>query len=599
MKLKYPVGKTVARLVRHAWAENKALFFRFGVYTLAAAIYPMLAVALPKLILGELTQAAPSMERLTWIVVGFFLAAAATGYAAKYLAQATYMELCKLRLGHLTDMLTKSLVMRYSLTEDAGFYDAHEMAISANSSNGAGVEAVYHALFEMPAVLLASLVYVGLIGSKNLLLLAVVLLHVAAVFWASREAHAFRYSLKKEIGHEQRRLRYYRQTASDFSYGKDVRIYGFGKRILANFKQEIDAYVSTYKRIHNREFLLGFAVLGAMLLSDAVTYGILIRDVVRGMGIDDFSMYLAAAASLSIQLKLFAEKLGTIYSEGEYANEFFNLMDEDLNDPGGTLPAVANDTLEIQFHNVSFKYPNTEKYIFQNFNFTIHKGERLAVVGVNGAGKSTLVKLMTGLFAPTEGEITINGQPIGAYNKQALYSMFSVVFQDVNVFAFTLRENVSCRADGDRARVLDALDRAGLGEKVRALPKQEEQVLLKVLEEGGTELSGGEAQKLAIARALYKDANMVILDEPTAALDALAEAEIYKDFAALADGKTAVFISHRLASTKFCDHIALLDENGLAEYGTHEELMALGGKYYEMLTVQGRYYSEHPTEVGA
>lgn len=177
--------------------------------------------------------------------------------------------------------------------------------------------------------------------------------------------------------------------------------------------------------------------------------------------------------------------------------------------------------------------------------------------------------------------------------------MFSVVFQDVNVLAYTVLENVACRPDGDRARAMDALVRVGLGEKVRSFRKGLDQTLLKIIEEDGTELSGGEAQKLSIARALYKDANMVIMDEPTAALDALAEAEIYQNFAELVQGKTAVYISHRLASTKFCDHIALFDGNGLAEYGSHAELMALGGKYYEMFTVQGKYYSEAPEEVGA
>ena len=310
-------------------------------------------------------------------------------------------------------------------------------------------------------------------------------------------------------------------------------------------------------------------------------------------------MYLAAVLSLSAQLKILAEKAGTVYSEGEYVYDFFSFMDEDLGERGGTHPAVAGDTLEIEFKNVSFKYPRTEKYIFKNLDFTIHKGERLAIVGVNGAGKSTLVKLMTGMFEPTEGEILINGIPIGKFDKKALYSMFSVVFQDVNVLAYTVLENVSCHAEGDRARAMDALDRVGLGEKVRAYPKGLDQTLLKIIEEDGTELSGGEAQKLAIARALYKNANMVIMDEPTAALDALAEAEIYENFASLVAGKTAVYISHRLASTRFCDHIALFDGSGLAEYGTHDTLMALGGKYYEMFTVQGKYYSENSGEVRA
>ena len=599
MKKSDPIGKTLARLVQNAWRQNKRLFASFGIYTLAAAVYPMFAVALPKLVLGELTQPAPSGERLVFIAVGFFLAAGGVGALKTYLYYASYHKLGLLRLEYLRDMLNKNLTMRYCNTEDAKFYDEHEHALNAANSNDNGVEGVYHALYETPAVLLTVLAYVVFIGMKSIWILAALLLHVAAVFWVSRETHAFQHGLHAEIGHAERRVRYSSNTANDFSFGKDVRLYGFQSRILDNFKREIDAYVAIIARVKRREFLLGFLALGALLLSDAATYGLLVRDVTRGMPIADFSMYLAAVLSLSAQLKLLAEKAGTVYSEGEYVYDMFRFLDEDLGEHGGTHPAISGDTLEIEFKNVSFKYPRTEKYIFKNLDFTIHKGERLAIVGVNGAGKSTLVKLMTGLFAPTEGEILINGIPIGAFNKKALYSMFSAVFQEVNTLAYTVLENVACHAEGDRARAMDALERVGLGGKVRAFPKGLEQTLLKIIEKDGTELSGGEAQKLSIARALYKDANMVIMDEPTAALDALAEAEIYENFAALVQGKTAVYISHRLASTKFCDHIALFDGQGLAEYGTHEELLALGGKYFEMFTVQGKYYNRASEEVGA
>ena len=200
---------------------------------------------------------------------------------------------------------------------------------------------------------------------------------------------------------------------------------------------------------------------------------------------------------------------------------------------------------------------------------------------------------MTGLFDLSDGDILINGISIKKFDKKALYSMFSVVFQEVNVIAYTIRENVACSSiNVDDERVWKALEKVGLKNKVQGFEKGLDQMMLKIIEEDGTEFSGGEQQKLAIARALYKNANMVIMDEPTAALDALAEAEIYQNFSELIQGKTAVYISHRLASTKFCDKIALFDKEGLCEYGNHEELMALQGKYYEMFSIQGKYYKE-------
>ncbi len=313
----------------------------------------------------------------------------------------------------------------------------------------------------------------------------------------------------------------------------------------------------------------------------------------NGMSIADFSMYLTAALLLSSYLKQAAEQLSFVINEGQYVYEMYRFLEEDLGEKGGKRRAIEGDTLEIVFDDVSFCYPGTERYIFRHLNLTIHKGERLAVVGINGAGKSTLVKLMTGLFEVTEGEIRVNGIPIKEFDKKALFSMFAPVFQDINILAFTVRENIAGCLEGiQEERVERTLRQVGLDEVVDALPGKTGQMMLKGIEEDGVTLSGGQNQKLAIARALYKDANMVVMDEPTAALDPLAEAEIYENFSSLVKGKTAVYISHRLASTRFCDHIALFDQDGMKEYGTHEELMKLRGSYYEMFTVQGKYYSQ-------
>ena len=336
-------------------------------------------------------------------------------------------------------------------------------------------------------------------------------------------------------------------------------------------------------------------------MSNVLTYGILIVEVIGGMPVSSFTMYVAMVNTLMTLLLEFGDDLAFIWNEGEYIDDFYRLLDAPLTQEGtkGIEEVLrdGNESVEIVFDHVSFRYPKTEKNVFTDLNFTIHAGERLAIVGVNGAGKSTLVKLMTGLFAPTEGHIYVNGVDITEMKKSELYALYSAVFQDVNVLAFTLRENVGCASDGvDDQRVQVALEKVGLLEKTQGFEKGLDQMLLKVIDEEGTDFSGGERQKLSIARSLYKDAPMVIMDEPTAALDALAEAEIYENFSGLVKGKTAVYISHRLASTRFCDKIALFDADGLAEYGTHEELMKKEGKYYEMFVIQGKYYQEEVAE---
>ena len=353
---------------------------------------------------------------------------------------------------------------------------------------------------------------------------------------------------------------------------------------------EIEAYTGLMGKIKKKEWLYGLLGMAAMLLTNIVMYGILIYDSCQGMPISSFTMYVFLISALMTRMVELGNDLAFIRNEGQYVDDFFRLMDADLINEGEAdkLP----DSVEIRFDHMYFKYPNTDKYIYEDFNFTIKRGERLAIVGVNGAGKTTLVKLMCGLYKPTNGHIYINDIDITDYKKETLYDMFGTVFQDFAILAFPVKQNVAASENADEDRVLEVLDSVGLKEKIAGLPKGLDTMMLKIVDEEGVDLSGGERQKLAIARALYKDAPMVIMDEPTAALDALAEADIYENFSRLVEGKTAVYISHRLASTKFCDKIALFDGSGVKEYGTHEELMAKKGMYYDMFVIQGKYYQE-------
>jgi len=246
------------------------------------------------------------------------------------------------------------------------------------------------------------------------------------------------------------------------------------------------------------------------------------------------------------------------------------------------------------FEDVSFRYPGAERWAVRHLNLTIPAGTRCAFVGLNGAGKTTLVKLLCRLYDVTEGRLLINGIDVRRFERAAYFRLFAPVFQTVELFAMPVTGNVSLRpeADTDRARVTDSLRRAGLGSWLESKPAGIDTELLKVLHDDGVDLSGGERQKLALARALYKDSPVIILDEPTAALDALAEYQLYRDFDALTAGKTAIYVSHRLSSTRFCDAVALFGDGGLVEYGSHRELLAAGGEYAKLFEVQARYYRE-------
>ena len=595
---KYKTLPMVKRLMVNTAERDKKQFGRIAVFTIAAAIYPFLGVFLPKIAIGILEQNKKDAGKTLLLAMAvYFVVAGILGFTVSYLRQVISVHNMRIRIHYLGDTFRKLTTMDYKYTENAKFFEENERALNAANNNEEGIEGVSNRLFQLPAKIITIVGMFVLAGTLNPWILLVLILHVFVTMWVSRMSHNYSYSKKEEEAKASRKINYYYRTTHDFSFGKDIRIYNFRDRILKNYQEEIKALTVLRGKIAGREYLLGFAGIFTLLLTNVVMYGILIYQAYYGMPISSFTMYISTITTLMASMLELGTDVTFVINQGQYVGDFFRLMDESLIDEGGSV-TKPNETLEIVFDHVSFHYPNTDTNVFTDLNFTIHKGERLAIVGVNGAGKSTLVKLMTGLFEPTEGHIYINGTDIGNYRKKELYSLYSAVFQDVNILAFTLRENVACKSENvDDERVKTALEKVGLWKKVEGFEKGLDQMMLKVIDENGTDFSGGERQKLSIARGLYKDAPMVIMDEPTAALEALAEAEIYENFSSLVEGKTAVYISHRLASTRFCDKIALFDHDGLKEYGTHDELMERHGSYYEMFTVQGKYYQEEAEAV--
>ncbi|MBR2046187.1 MAG: ABC transporter ATP-binding protein [Agathobacter sp.] len=607
-KQKYDVFAVIKRMLTHLWQQEPIQFGRIAIYTILAAIYPFMAVFLPKIAIGILEQGgADTGKNLVFTMGIYFVAAGVLAVLTKYLLAYISTRNMRIRLMYIAEMSKKLMTMDYRHFEDAKFFEEYEKGINAGNSNYNGIEGVYNKLSELPANFLALLGMVILAGALSPILLISLVVHVLVIMWTSKLTHDYEYKNKQELSKAARRIGYYKRTTQDFSYGKDIRIFNLRDRIMENYQEEINAYLVLFAKIRNREYALGFLSLLTLLITNVLTYGILIYEVLHGMPVSSFTMYVTMTTTLMTSMITFGNDLAFVWNEGEYVDDFYRFLDSSLVEEGTKTKIdifeskekvqgkedLKNDTLEIRFEHVSFRYPHTEKNVFTDLNFTIHAGERLAIVGVNGAGKSTLVKLMTGLFAPTEGKIYINGVDITEIKKEELYDLYSAVFQEVNVLAFTLRENVGCHArDVDDGKVQIALEKVGLWNKVEGFTNGLDQMMLKVIDENGTDFSGGERQKLSIARGLYKDAPMVIMDEPTAALDALAEAEIYENFSSLVEGKTAVYISHRLASTRFCDKIALFDADGLKEYGTHEELMEKKGKYYDMFVIQGKYYQE-------
>ena len=312
-------------------------------------------------------------------------------------------------------------------------------------------------------------------------------------------------------------------------------------------------------------------------------------------GVGSVTQYVGAITNLFQGISKLLQTMGDIRTNAGFLETSYEFLDIPNNMYQGSLTTEkrSDRQYEIEFRDVSFKYPGSDTYALRHVNMKFRVGSRLAVVGMNGSGKTTFIKLLCRLYDPTEGQILLNGIDIRKYNYDDYINIFSVVFQDFQLFALPLGQNVACSAQYDKARVIDCLDKAGFSHRMSSMPKGLDTLLYKDLDENGVEVSGGEAQKIAIARALYKDAPFIILDEPTAALDPIAEAEIYSKFNDIAGDKTAIYISHRLSSCKFCDEIAVFHDGAVIQQGTHETLVAdEDGKYYELWQAQAQYYTE-------
>ena len=397
-----------------------------------------------------------------------------------------------------------------------------------------------------------------------------------------------------EMAPVSRKIEYMYKIGTDFSFAKDIRLFHMQDWLInRHVKFLFDRHT---KMVSSKNIWNSYDRLEKVLsfVRNITLYGYLIYCVLyKNLSIGNFTLYIACAFTLSNMLLDFFKQFGGFARASTQLDDFRAYLDIKESEKK-TIKLPEYDTYEFCFKNVSFTYPNQEKATIKNLNLTIRKGERLAIVGLNGAGKTTLIKLLLRLYDVTEGEILLNGVDIRNYDRKEYYRIFSPVFQNVELYAFPLSENVAMDtpSNTNKQRVKQMLKLSGLGERVESLKNGVDTEVLKVFSDEGIDFSGGERQKLALARALYKDAQVVVLDEPTAALDAIAESKLYSDFDKLIGNKTAVYISHRLSSTRFCDKIAMFKDGRLIEYGTHEELYSSGGEYAQMFNIQARYYNE-------
>lgn len=507
------------------------------------------------------------------------------------------------RLEALRKVFVKTTEMDYAITEDARVLQAFGNYNGPVSYTSGGMEGIFVKVLTESKFLVSFLILSYLLFRVHILLPILGLLSIF-VFLVSDNLFSKHYEeMKLEKEKLGRRSYSILAEAQDFSYGKDIRVFSMGgafqKLLLSLFRKEKNLNRRT---IGKRFVFLIPKSMAIFILNLGIFYFVGKEYELGNILLPDFVMVLSVVGIYVVQILGLGELIRFVSDELVNMNFYYDVLDAKLSSEGGE-ELLSSDfgSLAIEFKDVWFRYPNSERWVLEGVNLTIKEGESLALVGVNGAGKSTLTNLLNGLFMPTKGVITIGGIDITYLSKNTLKRLVTTVFQDFEPVAMTVKENVAAvmkeKHEIDEERVKEVLRQAGLYEKINSFPKGINSTLLRVMEDDGMVLSGGENQKLSIARALYKkETGILILDEPTAALDALAEEKIYREFETLTKGKSSLFISHRLASTRFCDRIALLDGGKIKETGSHEELLNRNGVYKEMFTVQASFYKEGQDE---
>ena len=385
----------------------------------------------------------------------------------------------------------------------------------------------------------------------------------------------------------------YEFLSVDYKSGKDIRVYG--KKLPQKHNKEMSKGLSEMYKVVGKIFGIGYAI--PSLISNITIGAIYLyvgwKAIIGAITIGEIVQYTAAIAVLFEGVNHIITAISSTVANKVYFNELFGFLELDGGKYMGSIPMEKrlDNKYGIEFKNVSFKYPGTENYVLKNINLKLNIGERLAIVGMNGSGKTTFIKLLIRLYDPTEGQILLNGIDIKNYDYDEYLRIFSVVFQDFKLFSFGLGQNVGATVEYDRDRVLRCLNEVGFDKRIDTLEKGLDTSLYRDFDGNGVEISGGEAQKIAMARAIYKDRPFIILDEPTAALDPISEFEIYTKFDEIVGDKTAIYISHRLSSCRFCDDIVVFHKGKIIQRGSHENLLEeIQGKYYELWNAQAKYY---------
>lgn len=602
-KPKYNMAQNTWFMVKLAWTSREKKVLVLGLLSaLLTVALNLINLYVSPTVLGVVERHG-SLGELAATLGGFVLALMVVSAAANYISTNVRFGQVTVRTEIINLLTRKAAITSYPNWEDDRFQKLLSKASRCTYTNWEATEAVWTTLTNLTANGLGFLIYLVLFARVEPVLIPVILLTAGVSYLIGNHLNGYGYRHREEEAKYDSQMSYIARRAGNFQAAKDIRIFGLRPWLEALNRKALEAYTAFHRKAQGVYFWGAVADLVLTFLRNGIAYAYLIGLVLYSqVSVAEFLLLFTAVGGFAQWVTGILGDCSTLYRQSldlTTVRECLEYPEPFRFEDGEPLSPKQGEPLEIRLEDVSFRYPGAEKDTLCHINLTLHPGEKLAVVGLNGAGKTTLIKLLCGFFDPTQGRVLLNGHDIRKFNRRDYYRLFSAVFQTFSVFPGTIAANVAQREEGIcLEKVKDCVEKAGLREKVESLPRGYETLLNREVYEDAVLLSGGETQRLMLARALYKDGPIVVLDEPTAALDPLAEADMYRKYHEMTRGKSSVYISHRLASTRFCDRIILLDGGSICEEGTHQSLLEAGGKYAKLYGVQSKYYQEGDADNG-
>lgn len=570
--------------------DRKSLIY-FFIRVPAMVLQPIITAYIPKAMIDCIHEGV-TVGRLTLVVALLSVLVALTTWLTPFMQELLNGSARIIRMRYAILAFNKNLNTDYINIESLEGREKNKRAMEFYRSYYSASADFIETCNQMLVCLVGVVTSLALIYKINLIMIFIILATCVGEFFLLKFLNTKEKGVKDSRSSIFVKFDYYYSLSKDITAAKDIRLYGFSDYFVFSIARLIAGLEKITSKYMHQSVSVGGTRALLNLVRELVAYAYLTYLVCQHrLSVSDFIFYFGIITGFSNWIISFVYNYSNIErccNDCAAFREFIESNEENKNNPDIDFETVKS----IEFKNVYFTYPSAEKSTIRNMSFKVNSGENIAIVGENGAGKTTAIKLLCGLYYPTEGEILVNGKSSRDFSTDSYFNLFSAVFQDYNFLPLSIAENICTTADYDQNRLYSAFEKAGIMDKISSLENKENSLMVKDVYKDAVDFSGGEKQKLLLAKAVYKNAPVLILDEPTAALDPIAENELYLKYNELTDNKISFFISHRLSSTRFCDRILFIKDGSIAESGTHEELMALKGLYYKMYQVQSYYYKE-------